>query len=120
LRAWRLPLTRLVTVTRRGRSRADATEGIIVDLRDAVPVIDQVIGPVDVRAALAGLSPDCRQVVTEMYLHGHSVAETARILGIPDGAVKSRSYQALRVLRRTVPCPAGPPSLAVSERCRFC
>jgi DNA-directed RNA polymerase specialized sigma24 family protein len=36
-----------------------------------------------------------------MYFGGHSVAETAEILGIPMGTVKSRSYYALRVLRQT-------------------
>ena len=35
----------------------------------------------------------------ERYLCGHSVEEVARLLGIPCGTVKSRSYYALRALR---------------------
>jgi RNA polymerase sigma-70 factor, ECF subfamily len=36
----------------------------------------------------------------EMYLHGHTAREAAARLGIPEGTVFSRSYYALRILRR--------------------
>jgi RNA polymerase sigma-70 factor, ECF subfamily len=57
----------------------------------------------DVRAALGLLSAERRQVIVEMYFRGHSAAETARLLGVPEGTVRSRSYYGLRQLRRTIP-----------------
>jgi RNA polymerase sigma-70 factor (ECF subfamily) len=64
----------------------------------------------DVGAALAQLTPEHRQVIKEIYFHGHSVAETAEILGLPSSTVQSRSYDAVRQLRRAIPCPACSPS----------
>jgi hypothetical protein len=63
----------------------------------------------DVRAAVAQLAPEHRQVITEMYFHGHSVAETAEILGIPPGTVNSLSYYAVNQIRRAITCPACSP-----------
>jgi Sigma-70, region 4 len=61
----------------------------------------------DVRAALAQLTPEHRQVITEMYFRGHSVAEISQALGIPAGTVKSRTYYGLRQLRRAVRAMSG-------------
>jgi RNA polymerase sigma factor (sigma-70 family) len=69
----------------------------------------------DVRAALGRLSAEHRQVIVEMYYRGHSAAETARLLGVPEGTVRSRSYYGLRQLRRTIPPRAAPPTSAVSR-----
>jgi RNA polymerase sigma-70 factor (ECF subfamily) len=41
-------------------------------------------------------------VIVEIYFHDRSVAETAELLGIPAGTVKSRSHNALKVLRRSL------------------
>jgi RNA polymerase sigma-70 factor, ECF subfamily len=120
LRAWRHPevvgsgrtpiRTWLFTVTRniaidmwRARSRVAVAEEVMndshADIPDPVELIERAVDALDVQAALDQLSPEHRQVITEMYFRGHSVAETAEILGIPMGTVKSRSYYALRVLR---------------------
>jgi DNA-directed RNA polymerase specialized sigma24 family protein len=63
----------------------------------------------DVRAALAQLDPEHRQVITEIYFHGHSVAETAEILGTAPSIVNSLSYYAVRQIRRAITCPACSP-----------
>jgi DNA-directed RNA polymerase specialized sigma24 family protein len=63
----------------------------------------------DVRGALAQLAPEHRQVITEIYFRGHSVAETAEILGIPSGTVNFLSYYAVRQIRRAITCPACSP-----------
>ena len=122
LRAWRHPevvgsgasiRSWLFTVTRRAaidlwRSRrgAEAAEEPMGDrhlrLPDPVEPIERTVTTLDVRAALARLSPKQRAVITEMYLNDHTVVETAAIIGIPVGTVKSRSYAALRALRESL------------------
>jgi len=49
--------------------------------------------------ALGRLSVDHREVLVQAHWMGRSVGETAEILGIPPGTVKSRTYYALRSLR---------------------
>lgn len=105
VRAWLFTVTRHIAIDMwRARSRSEAAEEVIDDrhteLPDPVELIERTVDALDVQAALDLLSPEHRQVLTEMYFRGHSVAETAEILGIPMGTVKSRSYYALRTLRR--------------------
>jgi RNA polymerase sigma-70 factor (ECF subfamily) len=54
----------------------------------------------EVRAALAGLPPEQRQVLEMAYLGGMTQSRIAEILGIPLGTVKTRTFAALRKLRR--------------------
>ncbi|SDT40669.1 sigma-70 family RNA polymerase sigma factor [Microlunatus soli] len=61
--------------------------------------IDQALESWAVAEALAVLSEDHRRVLIELYYNAHSVAETATILRIPVGTVKSRSHYALQALR---------------------
>ena len=49
--------------------------------------------------ALATLRPEHRRVLLETYYLGRSTAEAAVVLGIPAGAVKSRTFYALRALK---------------------
>ena len=46
--------------------------------------------PVPLREALDSLKPEWRVVVTLHYLEGYSVQETAQLLGLPSGTVKTR------------------------------
>jgi RNA polymerase sigma-70 factor (ECF subfamily) len=105
IRAWLFTVTRHIAIDMwRARSRAEAGEEVIDDshaeLADPDELIERTVAVLDVQAALDLLSPEHRQVVTEMYFRGHTATETAGILGIPVGTVKSRSYYALRVLRQ--------------------
>jgi RNA polymerase sigma-70 factor (ECF subfamily) len=52
--------------------------------------------------ALEGLSEDHRGVLDQLYFQGRSLGETASVLGIPAGTVKSRTYYALKALRRSL------------------
>ena len=52
--------------------------------------------------ALHALKPAHRDVLIEIYFRDQSVAQAARALGIPEGTVKSRTYFALRALRRVL------------------
>ena len=60
---------------------------------------DEVLTSVEVTRALARLSPDHRAVLVEVYFKDRTAVEAARVLGIPVGTVKSRTYYALRLLR---------------------
>ncbi|MEU6440807.1 sigma-70 family RNA polymerase sigma factor [Streptomyces sp. NPDC047046] len=48
---------------------------------------------------LRGLSVEHRAVLAHLYLRDRSIKETAVILGVPPGTVKSRHHHALRKLR---------------------
>jgi len=49
--------------------------------------------------ALDSLKPAHRAVITELFYHRRTVAEVAKILGIPEGTVRSRCFYGLRALR---------------------
>jgi RNA polymerase sigma-70 factor (ECF subfamily) len=51
---------------------------------------------------MAALPAPQRQVLAEVYYRDRSVAETARILQIPPGTVRSRTFYGLRALRRSL------------------
>jgi RNA polymerase sigma-70 factor, ECF subfamily len=118
LRAWRHPEMLgagvehirpwLFTVLRRvaiDMWRASSGRGLKIseewqaDVPDPDDRVEQAITAMDVRAALATLTIEHRQVIFEMYFRNRSVAEIAETLGIPAGTVKSRAYYALRALR---------------------
>jgi RNA polymerase sigma-70 factor, ECF subfamily len=63
---------------------------------------DDGIDDVGIRGAIATLPGPQRQVLVEIYYCDRSVAETARILQIPPGTVRSRTFYGLRTLRRTL------------------
>jgi len=106
IRSWLFTVTRNVAIdmwrvrSRRGDEILDEEK---VDLPDPAEPYEQIITAVDVRAALSRLTPQHRQVIEEMYCHGHSVVEIAHALGIPEGTVKSRAYYGLRQLRQLIP-----------------
>jgi RNA polymerase sigma-70 factor, ECF subfamily len=58
--------------------------------------------------AVRVLSESHRAVVVEVYFRGRVISEAAAILGIPEGTVKSRLYQALRLLREQLRDLRGP------------
>lgn len=74
-------------------SRAHPT----VTLEDRYPIADrtaQVDTAIVVRRALLRLPRDQRVAVVSVHIQGHSVAETARALGVAEGTVKSRCARA--------------------------
>jgi RNA polymerase sigma-70 factor (ECF subfamily) len=71
-----------------------------VDLRER---IDTVIA---VRAAVAQLPEHQREAVLVVDIAGHPVADAARLLGVPEGTVKSRRARARAALSTVL----GPPS----------
>ncbi|MBU6402275.1 MAG: RNA polymerase sigma factor [Verrucomicrobia bacterium] len=53
-----------------------------------------------VHQALARLDPDFRAVLTLRFLEQLSVDETAEIIGVPSGTIKSRLFHAKKALKR--------------------
>jgi RNA polymerase sigma-70 factor (ECF subfamily) len=73
----------------------DAALALIPDLDQLAGTLDRII----IADALQSLSQEHRAVIVETYYRGRTVAETAGVLGIPPGTVKSRCYYALRALK---------------------
>lgn len=108
LRPWLLTVARNVVIdaARSRRSRPVELGGEAAQLAaesQAYAItddeIDKMIESWQVAEALRQLSRDHRDVLVQMYYLDRSVAEAARILGIPPGTVKSRAYYALRGLK---------------------
>lgn len=80
------------------RPRVVADDGSL----DRIPFadhVDETIAACLVDSALEHLTRAQHDVVSALYRRGLTVAETARLLGVPEGTVKSRAHQAVRVLR---------------------
>jgi RNA polymerase sigma-70 factor (ECF subfamily) len=60
---------------------------------------ETVVALESTRDAVKSLSDEHRAVFSELYVRGRSPGETAEILGVPVGTVKSRAHCALRSLR---------------------
>jgi RNA polymerase sigma-70 factor, ECF subfamily len=107
IRGWLLTVVRnLVTDRQRARAARPAEVAETAATGDLSAVVrdhaDQVVASVTVLEALEGLSDDHRGVLDQLYFQGRSLGETATALGIPTGTVKSRTYYALRALRRAL------------------
>jgi len=50
------------------------------------------------RRCMANLSPEHREVLDLVYYHEQSVAEAARVIGVPEGTVKTRMFHARKNL----------------------
>jgi RNA polymerase sigma-70 factor, ECF subfamily len=50
-------------------------------------------------SALQRLDQEHRMIITEIYFNGRSGREVAKMFGLPEGTVRSRSFYALRMLR---------------------
>lgn len=65
----------------------------------APDAVDRTLTAQVVTDAMADLTPRQREVLLHLYYLGHSVDQAARVLGVPPGTVKSRTYYAIRALR---------------------
>lgn len=101
VRPWLFTVAQHLAVDARRARRARPPE-VGDSVLEALPGLDQVDGALDrilVIDALEALSADHRAVIVETYYRGRTVAETADVLGIPPGTVKSRCYYALQALK---------------------
>jgi RNA polymerase sigma-70 factor (ECF subfamily) len=100
LRGWLLKVARNLAIDWL-RSASSRHESVGADDQDVTQAdhADSVLLSVDLVALLRPLSIEHREVLLHTYLCGRTVQETARILGIPAGTVKSRQHYALNSLR---------------------
>lgn len=104
IRGWLLTVARNIVTD---RARARAVRPAEVAQAPDVPATqrdhaEEVVDTITVLGALNGLSPEHRAVLVEMYYRGRTVNETAAVLRIPPGTVKSRAYNAVRALRTSL------------------
>jgi RNA polymerase sigma-70 factor (ECF subfamily) len=69
--------------------------------------IDQQVALEQIKAGLARLTPEQRQVIVLRFLEGKSLAETAAIVHRNEDAVKKLQARGLASLRRRVECLSG-------------
>jgi RNA polymerase sigma-70 factor, ECF subfamily len=99
-RGWLLTVARNVVIDdyRARKARPEVVydrvpEGAVADRSD------EVLQSWLVAEALGRLSQAHREVLFECYYAGRSVAQAAKVLGIPEGTVKSRLHYAMGTLR---------------------
>ncbi|GII67288.1 RNA polymerase sigma factor [Sphaerisporangium krabiense] len=101
IRAWLFTVARNLVVDhhRARRSRPQETTDEALAVLPADDELERAVESWGVADAIAALRPEHREVLLETYYRGRSVKETAEVLGIPPGTVKSRTYYALRALK---------------------
>jgi RNA polymerase sigma-70 factor (ECF subfamily) len=102
VRPWLLAVARNVLTD---AHRAAQSRPVLVDDERVLAAVaapdemDRAVESWQVAAALQRLTPEHREVLVQAHWMGRSVAETAVVLGVPVGTVKSRTYYAVRALR---------------------
>ena len=100
---WLLTIARNKAISQMRRTRDQELDedyaGGIADESDDPEVVLQKQGKSgQLRACIAQLSPEHREVIDLVYYHDKSVEEVAAIVGIPEGTVKTRMFHARKRL----------------------
>lgn len=111
---WGIALRRLISRLRARRSPDPVSDEVLTAASPAVQSAeDQLLVAVeygDVGTALRALSPELRTVVQATVIDGLTTREASRLLGLPQGTVKSRMRAAKTQLRVHVLAEIGRPS----------
>jgi RNA polymerase sigma-70 factor (ECF subfamily) len=100
VRPWLFTVARHIVIDEWRRHRTDRDVPLELGTEPAEDDrTDTVLDTWIVGDALTRLSPDHRAVLEQCYFQGRTTAEAARVLGVPEGTVKSRAHYALRALR---------------------
>ncbi|MFJ9743331.1 RNA polymerase sigma factor [Streptomyces sp. NPDC101166] len=101
---WTIAARRLVDAFRRRAHHAEPPPAAA--LAEVAPAAEDEALAVtvggDVGDALRRLAPELRQVLQAMVLDGLSVRETAVLLGLPEGTVKTRARRARIAMRKAL------------------
>ncbi|MET8644864.1 sigma-70 family RNA polymerase sigma factor [Streptomyces sp. NPDC004675] len=101
VKGWLFTVTRhlIVDWVRKPHTRKEVVGGTYIDPSSGTDHIDAIHHAMVAKPTLRRLSPEHRAVLVHLYLCDRTIKETADILGIPAGTVKSRQHNALRKLR---------------------
>lgn len=103
LRPWLLTVSRRLVIDS-ARTRAirpsEVEDDSLTQIAGPEEPFEQLLDREVLLVALAGLSAALRNVLVHVYFLDHSIRQTAHVLGIPEGTVKSRTHNALRALRK--------------------
>ncbi|KAA9156314.1 RNA polymerase sigma factor [Amycolatopsis acidicola] len=100
---WTIAARRLVDAFRRRAHHAEPP-AVLADASAPAAEEEALAGTVgdDVGDALRTLAPELRQVLQAMVLDGLTVRETAVLLGLPEGTVKTRARRARVAMREAL------------------
>jgi RNA polymerase sigma-70 factor (ECF subfamily) len=100
IRGWLLTVARNLAIDWL-RSAASRHESVGAEDQDVSQPdhADAVAGSAWSVGLLRKLSPEHREVLFHLYMRGKTLQDTAHILGVPVGTVKSRQHYALAILR---------------------
>ena len=114
LRSWLLTLMHNLFLNQRRDWRHDEAHASLDDVDEAShePLL-QAGERMDMRKALARMSPALREVLLLVTVEEYTYAETAGILDIPIGTVMSRLHRAREQLRNLVRTGAAPPATSL-------
>ncbi|MBB5937959.1 RNA polymerase sigma-70 factor (TIGR02952 family) [Streptomyces zagrosensis] len=107
--AWLVTIARNLVADhfKSSRFRLEVTTGEMLDANEvARSPEDSVLESLSNAALLQAvrrLNPQQQECVTLRFLQGLSVAETARVMGKNEGAIKTLQYRAVRTLARLLP-----------------
>lgn len=102
VRGWLFTVAHNIAVDGHRARAARPTEvgdDILSSIAEPEDDVDRALDRWLVADALGTLAAHHRDAIVETFYRGRSVAEAARVLGVPPGTVKSRCYYALRALR---------------------
>ncbi|MGY0021471.1 sigma-70 family RNA polymerase sigma factor [Streptomyces sp. cg35] len=108
VRGWLFTVTRHLVIdwVRKPHARREVVGARYDDPLSARHSTDRVDDSLVAGPLLRQLSPEHRAVLVHLYLCDRTIQETAGILGVPTGTVKSRHHNALRKLRALAPLEA--------------
>lgn len=100
LRPWLVAVARNLAIDRlRGAAARPALGDEHLARLPAPDELERALESWEIADAIAALPAPHRAVLVETHYRGRSVAQAAAALGIPEGTVKSRAHNALRMLR---------------------
>ncbi|MFD6530961.1 sigma-70 family RNA polymerase sigma factor [Streptomyces sp. NPDC060184] len=104
VRGWLFTVTRHLVIdwVRKPHARREVVGVTCTDPASRTDSTERVHDTLVAKPLLRRLSPEHRAVLVHIYLCDRSIQETAGILGVPTGTVKSRQHNALRKLRSVV------------------